>query len=91
MLSTLAVSKEFEGAQMLTSILQMGFFLILRFTVGIYLIPLFLKKAKPLMNEETLLITALALCFGMVVFASAVGFSAAFGDFVMPSCWARPS
>jgi hypothetical protein len=29
MLSTLAVSKEFEGAQMLTSILQMGFFLIL--------------------------------------------------------------
>ena len=85
MLSTLAVSKEFEGSQMLTSILQLGFFLILWFTVGIYLIPLFLKKAKPLMNEETLLITALALCFGMVVFAASVGFSAAFGAFVMGS------
>ena len=85
MLSTLAVSKEFEGIQMLTSILQLGFFLILWFVVGIYFIPLFLKKAKPLMNEETLLITALALCFGMVVFASAVGFSAAFGAFVMGS------
>ena len=85
MLSTLAVSKEFEGTQMLSSILQLGFFLILWFTVGIYLIPLFLKKAKPLMNEETMLITALALCFGMVVFASAVGFSAAFGAFVMGS------
>ena len=85
MLSTLAVSKEFEGAQMLSSILQLGFFLILWFTVGIYLIPLFLKKAKPLMNEETLLITALALCFGMVVTAAAVGFSAAFGAFVMGS------
>ena len=85
MLSTLAVSKEFEGSQMLTSILQLGFFLILWFVVGIYLIPLFLRKAKPLMNEETLLITALALCFGMVVFASAVGFSAAFGAFVMGS------
>ena len=85
MLSTLAVSKEFEGSQMLGSILQLGFFLILWFTVGIYLIPLFLKKAKSLMNEETLLITALALCFGMVVFASAVGFSAAFGAFVMGS------
>ena len=85
MLSTLAVSKEFEGTQMLTSILQLGFFLILWFVVGIYLIPLFLKKAKPLMNDETLLITALALCFGMVVFASAVGFSAAFGAFVMGS------
>ncbi|MBP5338203.1 MAG: cation:proton antiporter [Prevotella sp.] len=89
MLSTLAVSKEFEGTQMLISILQLGFFLILWFTVGIYLIPLFLKKAKPLMNEETLLITALALCFGMVVFASAVGFSAAFGAFVMGSILAE--
>ena len=85
MLSTLAVSKEFEGTQMLSSILQLGFFLILWFTVGIYLIPLFLKKVKPLMNEETLLITALALCFGMVVTAAAVGFSAAFGAFVMGS------
>jgi len=89
MLSTLAVSKEFEGTQMLTSILQLGFFLVLWFVVGIYLIPLFLKKAKPLMNEETLLITALALCFGMVVFASAVGFSAAFGAFVMGSILAE--
>ena len=85
MLSTLAVSKEFEGTQMLMSILQLGFFLVLWFVVGIYLIPLFLKKAKPLMNDETMLITALALCFGMVVFASAVGFSAAFGAFVMGS------
>lgn len=89
MLSTLAVSKEFEGTQMLSSILQLGFFLILWFAVGIFLIPLFLKKAKPLMNEETLLITALALCFGMVVFASAVGFSAAFGAFVMGSILAE--
>ena len=89
MLSTLAVSKEFEGSQMLSSIIQLGFFLVLWFTVGIYLIPLFLKKAKPLMNEETLLITALALCFGMVVFASAVGFSAAFGAFVMGSILAE--
>lgn len=89
MLSTLAVSKEFEGTQMLMSILQLGFFLVLWFVVGIYFIPLFLKKAKPLMNDETLLITALALCFGMVVFASAVGFSAAFGAFVMGSILAE--
>jgi CPA2 family monovalent cation:H+ antiporter-2 len=89
MLSTLAVSKEFEGTQMLASILQLGFFLVLWFVVGIFLIPLFLRKAKPLMNEETLLITSLALCFGMVVFASAVGFSAAFGAFVMGSILAE--
>ena len=89
MLSTLAVSKEFEGTQMLLSLLQLGFFLVLWFVVGIYLIPLFLRKLKPLMNDETLLITALALCFGMVVAASAAGFSAAFGAFVMGSILAE--
>ena len=89
MLSTLAVSKEFEGTQMLMSILKLVFFLILWFVVGIYLIPLLLKKTKSLMSEETLLITALALCFGMVVVASAVGFSAAFGAFIMGSIMAE--
>ena len=41
------------------------------------------------MSNETLLITALALCFGMVVIASAVGFSAAFGAFIMGSIMAE--
>lgn len=89
MLSTLAVSKEFEGSQMLGSILQLGLYLVLWFTVGLYFIPLVLRKLKPLMNSETLLITALALCFGMVVAASAAGFSAAFGAFVMGSILAE--
>ena len=89
MLSTLAVSKEFEGTQMLYSILQLGLYLVLWFTVGLYFIPLALRKLKPLMNDETLLITALALCFGMVVAASAAGFSAAFGAFVMGSILAE--
>ena len=89
MLSTLAVSKEFEGSQMLQSILQLGLYLVLWFTVGLYFIPLALRKLKPLMNSETLLITSLALCFGMVVAASAAGFSAAFGAFVMGSILAE--
>ena len=89
MLSTLAVSKEFEGTQMLMSILKLAFFLVLWFVVGIYLIPLFLRKVKSLMSNETMLITALALCFGMVVIASAVGFSAAFGAFIMGSILAE--
>ena len=89
MLSTMAVSKEVEGTQMLAAILKLVFFLVLWFVVGIYLIPLFLRKVKSLMSNETMLITALALCFGMVVFASAVGFSAAFGAFVMGSILAE--
>ncbi len=89
MLSTMAVSKEFEGTQMLESILQLGLYLVLWFAVGLYFIPLALRKLKSLMNDETLLITALALCFGMVVAASAAGFSAAFGAFVMGSILAE--
>ncbi|MBR5086683.1 MAG: cation:proton antiporter [Muribaculaceae bacterium] len=89
MLSTLAVSKEFEGSQMLMSILKLAFFLVLWFVVGLYLIPLFLRKVKSLMSDETMLIVALALCFGMVVIASAVGFSAAFGAFIMGSILAE--
>lgn len=89
MLSTLAVSKEFEGEQMLSSILQLGLYLVLWFTVGLYFIPIALRKLKHLMNDETLLIIALALCFGMVVAASAAGFSAAFGAFVMGSILAE--
>ena len=89
MLSTMAVSKEVEGTQMLAAILKLVFFIVLWFVTGIYFIPLFLRKVKNLMSNETMLITALALCFGMVVFASAVGFSAAFGAFVMGSILAE--
>ena len=85
MLSTMAVSKEFEGTQMLNSMMTLGLYLVLWFTVGLYFIPLILRKIKHLMNDETLLIISLALCFGMVVAASAAGFSAAFGAFVMGS------
>ena len=89
MLSTMAVSKEVDSSQMIASILKLVFFLVLWFVTGIYFIPLFLRKVKSLMSNETMLITALALCFGMVVFASAVGFSSAFGAFVMGSILAE--
>lgn len=85
MLSTLAVSQQFEGLQMFTSIVKLVFFLVLWFVVGIYWIPLFLRKVKPLLSDETMLIVSLGLCFGMVVLASSVGFSPAFGAFIMGS------
>ena len=89
MLSTMAVSSNFEGSEMLGSIGKLLFFLILWFVVGIYLIPLFLKRCRKLMSEETLLIVSLALCFGMVVMAAHTGFSAAFGAFIMGSILAE--
>ena len=85
MLSTMAVSQNFEGGEMVFSLLKLVFFLVLWFVTGIYMVPLILKKSRRLMSDETLLIVSLALCFGMVVFAAKVGFSPAFGAFIMGS------
>jgi CPA2 family monovalent cation:H+ antiporter-2 len=41
------------------------------------------------MNDETLLVVSIGLCLGMVLFASAVGFSAALGAFIMGSILAE--
>ena len=89
MLSTMAVSQNFEGGEMLDSIGKLIFFLVLWFVVGIYLIPLFLKRVKPLMSDETMLVVSLGLCFGMVYLAASTGFSAAFGAFIMGSILAE--
>jgi CPA2 family monovalent cation:H+ antiporter-2 len=85
LLSTVAVSRSFSGGVMLASVLKLGFFLMLWFLSGIFIIPTFLKKSRRLMNDETLLVVALALCFGMVFLASEAGFSSALGAFIMGS------
>ena len=89
LLSTMAVSNNVEGLDLLLSIGKLGFFLILWFVVGIWLIPLLLRKTRKLMSDETLLIVSLAMCFFMVVIAAQTGFSAAFGAFIMGSILAE--
>lgn len=85
LLSTAAISKSFEGTEMLLSIGKLLFFLTLWFLLGIFLLPSMLKKASKWMSDETLLVAALALCLGMVILADGVGFSSALGAFVMGS------
>ena len=89
MLSTLAVSHNIEGEEMIEGLLRLGFFLILWFVVGLYLIPIILRKNRKFRNSETLLIVSLALCFVMAVVAVESGFSAAFGAFVVGSILAE--
>lgn len=89
LLSTMAVSHKFSGMEMLFGLMKLGFFLVLWFLVGIYVIPTLLKKAKPFVNNEILLIVSLGLCFGMVSLATYVGFSSALGAFVMGSILAE--
>lgn len=85
LLSTIAVSQQFSGMELIESVFKLGFFLILWFLGGIFLVPTLLKKTKSLLNEETMLIVSLALCLMMVLLATAAGFSPALGAFIMGS------
>jgi monovalent cation:H+ antiporter-2, CPA2 family len=85
LLSTIAATQQFAGTEILLTILKLIFFLALWFIMGIFLLPTLLKKAKSLIDEETLLILSIGLCLGMVVLATQVGFSAELGAFIMGS------
>lgn len=89
LLSTMAVSKNFQGMEMVYSIGKLLFFLLLWFLIGIYIIPTFFRRTRLLMGDETMLIVSLGLCLLMVVFASYLGFSSALGAFVMGSILAE--
>lgn len=88
-LSASAASAKFEGGELVQSLVSLGFFLILWFVVGVYVIPQFLSKTKRLMSGETLMIVAIGLCFVMVVLADKAGYSSAFGAFMMGSILAE--
>lgn len=88
-LSAVAVSRRFEGEALIESLFRLGFFLILCFVVGVYLIPLFLRKVHAWLNRETLLVVSIGLCGLLVVLAERAGYSAAFGAFMMGSILAE--
>lgn len=85
LLSTIAVTQQFEGTEIIFTILKLLFFLALWFVGGIFLLPTLLNKTRGLLDNETLLILAIGLCLGMVVVATQVGFSAELGAFIMGS------
>ncbi|MBR3031374.1 MAG: cation:proton antiporter [Bacteroidales bacterium] len=89
LLSTLAVSNNFSGGEMLLNLGKLVFFLVLWFVVGIYVIPTLLKKTSRFLSDEILLVISLGLCFGMVSLATASGFSSALGAFMMGSILAE--
>ena len=89
MLSTVASGNSPDGVQLLGSIIKIGFFLVLWFVVGLFAIPLFLRSVRKILNSETLLIVSLGFCCLMAVISTQVGFSAAFGAFVMGSILAE--
>lgn len=91
LLATLASSEGVSGGNLLFLSLRLGFFLLLWFLVGIYLLPVFLKKARALLSDETMLVVSIGLCLSMVLLASGAGFSPALGAFIMGSILAETS
>ena len=89
MLSAIASGNNPDSGQMLGSVMKIGFFLVLWLVVGIFAIPLFLRRVRKLINSEVLLIVSLGLCCAMAVFSTKVGFSSAFGAFIMGSILAE--
>ena len=89
MLAAIASGNNPDGSQMIGSVARIGFFLVLWFVVGIFAIPLFLRSVRRLMNNEVLLVVSLGLCCAMAVLSTKVGFSSAFGAFVMGSILAE--
>lgn len=82
-LSAIAAGNGVSGGELLGIVSKIGFFIVLWFVVGIFLIPLLLRRIRRLLTGEILLIISLGLCFFMAVLSSHVGFSSSFGAFVM--------
>ena len=86
MLSTIAAAgAAISGTEMLGSISELAFFLIICFVCGIFFLPTFFRKVSRYLTSETLLIFSLGLCLSMVVLATKMGFSSALGAFLMGS------
>lgn len=85
LLSSVAINNTVEGEEMLMSILKLVFFLVIWFTVGVFVIPSFFNYFRKFINDEVLLLIGMGLCFLMAVFSAFSGFSMALGAFVMGS------
>lgn len=90
-LSSIALHKTVEGGEMLKSILQLSFFLIIWFVVGVFLIPSIFRRFRRVISDEMMLIISMGLCFLMAIFSVESGFSLALGAFVMGSILAGTS
>ncbi len=91
LLPTVALSNSVNGGALALSTSKLVFFLVLCFIIGIYIVPTLIKKVCRYLNDEMLLLTSIALCLGMVVLATASGFSSALGAFLMGSILAETS
>ena len=85
LLPAIAISKSFDGMELVWKGVNMALFLLLWFTGGIFIIPTLYKKLSRLLTDETLIVVSLGLCLVMVIITVKAGISEALGAFVMGS------
>ncbi|MDO4511993.1 MAG: cation:proton antiporter [Bacteroidales bacterium] len=90
-LSSVAVHQSVSGEEMIETIFLLVLFLVMWFTVGIFLIPSIFRRLRRYITDELMLVLAMALCFFMAIAALKSGYSLALGAFVMGSILAGTS
>lgn len=89
LLSSVAATQSLSGTELFSTSSRLIFFMVLWFLLGIYVLPIFLRKVEKFLSDETTLIVSIGLCLLMVMIATNVGFSPALGAFVMGSLLAE--
>ena len=84
-LSTVSVSKNISGGALAVQLGILVLYLAVWLVLGIFILPTLLRRASRFMNDETLLLVSLGICFGMVLLADRLGFSSALGAFLAGS------
>jgi Kef-type K+ transport system membrane component KefB/K+/H+ antiporter YhaU regulatory subunit KhtT len=82
-LSTVGATRNLEGIALLRQLGELSLFLLIAIPTGVWVIPRLLKWVRSQFDDEIRVILSLGLCLGMVVVATAAGFSAALGAFLM--------
>lgn len=89
LLTAISTPGTFSGTNLIYLAVRLGFFLLIWFLVGIYILPSLLKKVKDHLSDEIMLVVSIALCFLMVVLSTNAQFSPALGAFIMGSILAE--
>ena len=82
-LSGVKMTGSLEWKAALLTIGPLVIFLVMAIVLGLLLVPKFIAVVARFRSEETLLVTVLALCFGLAWLAVKLGYSAALGSFIM--------
>jgi CPA2 family monovalent cation:H+ antiporter-2 len=82
-LTSVAMTGTVESGEMAVTVGKLGVFLAVVLVVGLIAVPRLLRYVARLKSDEMLLITSLALCFGVSLVTVHLGYSVALGAFII--------